>query len=463
MKERPKVMLDVLITGGKYPDYENNRFAEANIGIKNDKITYIGDEKPEAERVLNARDRIVSPGFIDIHMHEENFADEGKEYVISKMMLRQGVTTCLGGNCGVQHQTLREFKNTINELGGSPVNYAMLTGYNWYRNSLGLGHYDRAGKEQRDIIRGKIQEDLKEGAMGISFGIEYDPGITFDEIIYGTEVSDDPNLLVSAHYRSDCIGNIDSIEEMVNIQKHINKRFQISHLSSCSALGMMKDSLSLINQAMEENSRLNFDTYPYNAFSTYADSTVFEDGCLEVWGKDYNDLMLTDEPYKNVYCTEKIFKEVKIKYPKMLVVAFVMNEEEIAQAVANPKGMIASDGIINHGNGHPRAAGTFPRVLGKYVREEKRLSLLGALKKMTIEPAKRLNLESRKGLISIGADADITIFDPDKIIDGASYDNITTPPEGIEWVIVGGNIAVERNEIKSEKSGHFISYLANTN
>ena len=453
------MMLDILITAGRYPDYEKNQFTEANIGIKDGKVAYIGSETPEAEKTINAEGKVVSPGFIDIHMHEENFANEGKEYVISKMMLRQGVTTCVGGNCGVQYQTLREFKDTINELGGSPVNYAMLTGYNWYRTALGLGHFDAATKEQWDIIRGKMQEDLKEGAMGISFGIEYDPGITFDEIIYGTEASDDPNLLVAAHYRTDCIGSIDSITEMVEIQKRINKRFQISHLSSCSAMGQMKESLELINRAMDEDPRLNFDTYPYNAFSTTINSTVFDDGCLEAWGKDYKDLMLTDDPYKNVYCTEEIFKDARKNYPKMLVVAFVMNEEEIAEAVANPKGMVASDGIINHGNGHPRAAGTFPIVLGKYVREEKRPSLIDALKKMTIEPAKRLDLENRKGVIKMGADADITVFDPDTIIDGATFGDIATPPVGIDYVIVGGQIAAKDNEIITERAGRFISYF----
>ncbi len=452
-------MLDILISGGKYPDYEKNQMIESNIGIKDGIITFIGIECPEAEKVINARGRVVSPGFIDIHMHEENFAGEGKKYVISKMMLRQGVTTCVGGNCGVQYQTLKEFKKTIDELGGSPVNYAMLTGYNRYRTSLGLGHYDAATREQWDLIRGKLKEDLKEGAMGISFGIEYDPGITFDEIIYGTEASDDPDLLIAAHYRSDCIGNIDSIREMVEIQKHINKRFQISHLSSCSALGQMKESLELINRSMDEDSRLNYDTYPYNAFSTEINSTVFDDGCLEAWGKDYKDLMLTDDPYKNVYCTEEIFRNARKNYPKMLVVAFVMNEEEISLAVANPKGMIASDGIINHGNGHPRAAGTFPRVLGKYVREEKKLSLIEALKKMTVVPAERLDLEHRKGIIRIGADADITVFDPETIIDGATFGDISKPPKGIDWVIVAGKLAAREGEIINEKAGRFISYF----
>ena len=169
--------------------------------------------------------------------------------------------------------------------------------------------------------------------------------------------------------------------------------------------------------------------------------------------------MLTDDPYKNVYCTEEIFKDARKNYPKMLVVAFVMNEEEIAEAVANPNGMVASDGIINHGNGHPRAAGTFPRVLGKYVREEKRLSLIDALRKMTIEPAKRLDLDNRKGVIREGADADITVFDPDTIIDGATFGDIATPPTGIDYVIVGGQIAAKNNEIVTERAGRFISYF----
>lgn len=449
-------MLDILIKGGKYPDYEKGQLIEANVGLLAGKISYIGEEEPEAKNVIDATGKVVSPGFIDIHMHEENFAKEGKEYVISKMMLKQGVTTCVGGNCGVMYQTLKEFKDTIKELGGSPVNYVMLSGYNWYRTGLGLGHYDPATKEQWDIIRDKMKEDLAEGAKGISFGIEYDPGITFDEILYAVEASENPNDLIAAHYRADCIDDIKSIEEMIEIQKRIKQRFQISHLSSCSAIGKMKESLDMINSYMDEDPRLNFDTYPYNAFSTEINSTVFDDGCLDVWKKEYSDLMLTDEPYKNVRCTEEIFREAREKYPKMLVVAFVMNEDEIAAAVANPKGMVASDGIINHGNGHPRAAGTFPRVLGKYVREENKLSLIDALRKMTLEPAKRVDLDYRKGIIKVGADADITVFDKDTIIDGATFGDLTIPPKGIDYVIVDGKVAVKNNEILNERAGRFI-------
>lgn len=451
-------MLDILITSGKYPDFDKNQLIKANIGIQDGKIAYIGDDEPEAKSIIDASGRVVSPGFIDIHMHEENAA-EGDKWVIAEMMVRQGVTTAVGGNCGVMNQPLKEFKAMMDRLEGCPVNYLIFSGYNYYRHDvLGFDHYDKTDKEVWDKIRDFVREDLKEGACGISFGIEYDPGITTEEIKYAIDVSDDDHLLISAHYRADGEKAAEAIREMIDIQESTGKRFQVSHLSSCSAMGQMREALDLINEENAKNPRFNYDTYPYNAFSTHIGSTVFEDGCLEAWGKDYSDIMLTEEPYKNVRCNKEIFEDARKNYPDMLAVAFVMNEEEIAQAITNPIGMVASDGIINNGLGHPRAAGTFPRVLGKYVREEKKLDLLTALRKMTLEPARRLELEHRKGVIKENADADITIFDPETIIDGPEFGNIDIPNKGIDYVIVNGQVAVKDNEMIREKAGKFISH-----
>lgn len=475
-------MLDLLIINGTCPDFGAGKMVKRNVGIQGGKIVWLseplddgtplddcapveqtGEAKesaplPEAAEIIDAAGKVVSPGFIDIHMHEENFAREGKDYVISEMMLDMGVTTAVGGNCGVQYQTLAEFKDVLKEHGGSPVNYIMLAGYNWYRTQQGLGHYDKASQAQMEQIQKEMKKELAEGAWGISFGIEYDPGITYEEMLFAVKASNDPNHLVAAHYREDCLKNIDSIEEMVKFSAEIPQKFQISHLSSCSAMGFMKESLDCINAAMEKNPKLNYDTYPYNAFSTEIGSAVFEDGCLEGWGKDYDSILLTDEPYKNVYCTEEIFRKARAEYPKMLAVAFVMNEEEIGQAIANPNGMVGSDAIINHGGGHPRAAGTFPRVLGKYVREEKLLPLVDALRKMTLEPAKRLGLDA-KGRLAEGADADITIFDPETIIDKADWSHLEAP-DGIEYVLIGGQKAIEKGRKVNDRLGRFISYLA---
>lgn len=450
-------MLDKLIINGKYPDFEAGEFKKANIGWKDGKIAYIGDEVKEAAELIDAAGKIVSPGFIDIHMHEENFVKEGNKFVISKMMLEMGVTTAVGGNCGVQYQPLSKFKAVIDELGGCPVNYVILAGYNQYRTAMGIGRYEHPSQKQMDELAEIMKRELAEGAYGISFGIEYDPGITFDEMLSAVRVSDNPHLLVSAHYRDETKkDDLFPVEEMIRFAEEIPQKFQISHLSSCSATGSMKEALACINEAMEKNPRLNYDTYPYNAFSTEIGSAVFEDGCLEGWGKTYNDIQLTDDPFKNVRCTEEIFNEAREKYPNMLAVAFVMNEDEIAAAIANPSGMVASDAILNNGGGHPRAAGTFPRVLGKYAREDKVLPLIDAVRKMTLEPAQRLEMTG-KGRIEIGSDADITVFDPETVIDKADFSQLSRP-EGIEWVFVGGNTALKGGEIVSEHEGRFIPF-----
>ena len=450
-------MLHLLITNGVYPDFEKKEMVKANIGIENGKITYIGAETPEAETVIHAEGKVVSPGFIDIHMHEEDFVHEGKQFIIANMMLEMGVTTAVGGNCGVQKQPLSVFKSVLDELGGSPVNYMILAGYNHFRTEMGIGRYEHPSQEQMDELREIMKRELAEGAYGISFGIEYDPGITYDEMLWAVRASDDPHLLVSAHYRDETKkDDLFPVEEMIRFSQDIPQKFQISHLSSCSATGSMKEALDCINAAMEKDPTLNYDTYPYNAFSTEIGSAVFEDGCLEGWGKDYKDILLTDAPYKNVYCDEEIFRKARAEYPNMLAVAFVMNEDEIRAAIVNPNGMVASDAILNNGSGHPRAAGTFPRVLGKYVREEKALPLLDALRKMTLEPAKRLELD-QKGRIQLGCDADITIFDPDTIIDKADFTQLCKP-EGINYVLIGGKIALKDGERVNARLGRFISY-----
>lgn len=449
-------MLDILIKSGQYPDYENGKMVNGDIGIKDGKILKIGKITEPAEKIIQAEGKIVSPGFIDIHMHEEDFINEGEKYVISEMMLKMGVTTCLGGNCGLQHQSVKEFSDSISHLGGCPVNYMLLAGYNTMRSHFGVGQYEASTKEVIQKISEKLKEEIKNGAIGISFGLEYDPGISFEEVLSVLNDQPQEDLFISMHYRDDSAGSSESIKEMIDIARLSRKKFQISHLSSCSAMGQMNDALKEINDAIVQNPKLNYDTYPYNAFSTHIGSAVFSDGCFERWNKSYDSILLTDEPYKNCFCDKELFEKARKEYPKMLAVAFVMNEEEISAAICNSNGMIASDGIINNGNGHPRAAGTFPRVLGKYVREMGCISMIDALRKITFEPAKRLGL-IEKGQIREGFDADITIFDPKTIKDGATFEELNIEPSGVEFVILNGNIALDQGKVINDRLGHFIS------
>ena len=451
-------MLDCIILDGQYPDWRKKKMMRKNIGIQDGKIAYVGLQEPPAAKVIEATGKVVSPGFIDIHMHEEDFAAEGHHFDISLRMLQMGVTTGLGGNCGHGRQPLSYFKNVLlEEMGGAPINYMMLAGYNNLRSRLGVGHYEVTTNAQRQQLRAELQKELTEGACGISFGIEYDPAMTYDEMLDAVAIlGDTEDYLVAEHYRTDDTKNNDAVREMVRFAAEIPQKFQISHISSCSAFGNMQEELEWINAGMEKNPQLNFDTYPYAAFSCSIGSAVFDEGCFESWGKGYDSILLTGEPYKNVRCTKEIFEDARKNHPTMLAVVFAMDEDDIRKAIINPKGMIGSDGLIRNGSGHPRAAGTFPRVLGKYVREEQALSLFDALRKMTLEPALRLGLD-KKGRIEEGCDADLTIFDPRTIIDKATFTELESP-DGIDQVLIRGKTALWHGEILDDRAGEFIPY-----
>ena len=196
-------MYDVLIKNGRYPDYKTMEFITGDIAIKNGKIVKLGVLDDPAELVIDASDRIVSPGFIDIHMHEEWFLRDGLRYEVSNYMLQMGVTTCLGANCGSAHQPIDVFKESIEQLGGAPVNYMIQAGYNTVRGEMGLSRYEPATEEQIKELAAKMQDDIQKGAYGISFGLEYDPGITTEEVIQVLNAQPQENLYVSAHYRDD--------------------------------------------------------------------------------------------------------------------------------------------------------------------------------------------------------------------------------------------------------------------
>ena len=165
-------MLDLLIINGTYPDYGKNEMTAANVGIKDGVIYYIGTETPEAAQIYDAYGKVVSPGFIDIHMHEEDFGADGERFVIALHMLEMGVTTAVGGNCGYPRQTVAGFRRVVEQLGGSPINYMLQTGYNLYRAKLKIGRYEQASAAQIREINALMRRDLKDGACGVSFGIE---------------------------------------------------------------------------------------------------------------------------------------------------------------------------------------------------------------------------------------------------------------------------------------------------
>lgn len=450
-------MYDIKIINAKIVDFNIDDLVLSDIGIKDGKIISIGDCDEEANLIIDAEGKILSPGFIDIHMHEEVIGDsyDNDSYDIANRMLLMGVTTAVGGNCGNNRQNINEFFDFI-DSNGSPVNYLLYIGHNFLRDKVGIkDRYRNATILEINEMKEMVNEAIEEGAIGISFGLEYSPGVTFEEIIEVINGAKGKKMMLSAHYRDDADKGIESIKEMIEISKKTRLPMQISHLGSCTAMGMMKESLEVIKKGIDEGVDVQADCYPYDAFSTFIGSAVFDEGCFEKWNKSYDSILLTEEPYRGKICNEELFHKVRKENPNMIVVAFIMNEDEVIEAIKAPFVLVASDGLYRKGQGHPRGTGTFPRVLGRYVREKKELSLIEAIKKMTLLPAKRLGLNN-KGRIEIGLDADLVIFNPDTILDKATFENPTEPPNGIDFVILNGKIVVENNEIIENRVGRVI-------
>jgi len=447
-------MYDLKLINGIVLDPETGKGRLCDLGIKSGKIAYIGTNAGEAKKVVDARERVIAPGFIDIHMHEEALTGQGEavNFDIADKMLQMGVTTCVAGNCGNNRQSVEEFFGHIDRH-GSPVNYLTFIGHNYLRKLVGnTDSYRKSTNAEIRRMQQLVADVTREDAIGVSFGFEYSPGADTDEALQLLEAVKDRKLLLSAHYRKDAKYGIDAIKELILISREKGLPMQISHLGSCTAYGMMKEALDLIGSEISAGADISADCYPYDAFSTFIGSAVFDEGCFELWNKSYDSILLTEGEYCGMRCDKELFYKVRKEYPEMLVVAFVMNESEVLDAIAAPYVMVASDGLFRSSQGHPRGAGTFPRVFGRYVRNDRRLTLADALRKVTLMPAERLGLKT-KGRMGEGMDADLVVFDPELIIDTATFESPVSTPEGIDYVILGGEIAVDHKRVVNNRLG----------
>ena len=196
---------------------------------------------------------------------------------------------------------------------------------------------------------------------------------------------------------------------------------------------------------------MSMDCYPYFAFCTRLGTPTYDPGWLDRYHCDYGVLEFSDGKYRGQRATKETFDEMRACFPQCLTVCYVMKEEEIRLAFGHPQVMLGSDGITDNGRGHPRCAGTFPRLIAEFVKKGD-LSLSDAIAKMTALPARRLGLQS-KGHLGVGTDADITIFDYDAIQDRATFEEPALPPEGIDYVLIGGEMVLKKGVILKDTCG----------
>ena len=443
--------MKTLIFGGHVIDPANHVDGKLNLLIEDGKIAWAGTGSPEADRRIDATGKIVTPGFIDIHLHEDPVADGKIQPCIFHMMLHQGVTTAVGGNCGINVYDPAKYLDLV-DRDGAAVNVALFAGHEYFRKAAGAADiYAGSTEEQKQAMAEYIRAALDSGCVGVSFGLRYVPGADKEEFFRAAECCAPDKKLIASHVRDDADGIFDAIDEFCAAGVEFGVPVQISHIGSMGGFGQMPQVLRQIDSYKLNGLDVAMDCYPYFAFSTRLGTPTYDPGWLERYHCDYDVLEYCEGKYKGQRATAETFAELRRDFPECITVCYVMKEEDIRLAFRHPSVMLASDGLTNNGQGHPRAAGSFPRFLAEFAKKGT-LSLYDAIEKMTAMPAQRLHLNT-KGRLNVGADADITIFDYETVKDGATFAQPALHPQGIEYVLIGGEIALEKGEIVKETCG----------
>ena len=524
--------INILIKGGLIFDGTGSEPFEGDIGIAGDRIAFIckrSQVSKGVERVVAAGGMAIAPGFIDTHAHSEftlltDPRAEGK--------ICQGITTEINGNCGLsaaplmgealkqrgedlkaidiyeRWSTFQEYFEIL-EKRGIALNFVTLVGHGNIRACI-AGYEDRKLTTlYRDRIYALIGKSIREGAIGVSTGLIYPPGVYSDtkELIDIARCCN--NLIYTSHMRSEGDSLIESIEEILKIGRETGVKVHISHLKTSGEKNWHKidDIILMIEEAQKEGIRVTCDRYPYTAASTDLDAIlppwVYEGGAEKEL-----------ERLRSSRIKEKIKKEIlhenpEIRYWENITVAtvcseknrwmegksiaciarledsepfdillkllieeklsvsaifFSMNEENLRRFLSLPYVMIGTDssarcisGPTYKGKPHPRGFGSFPRFLGRYVRDKSLMSMSEAIYKITRLPAKTFGIYNR-GIIKKGAFADIVIFDYEKLIDKATFDNPFLKPEGVHYVFVNGLPALWEGRMTGINAGKILKH-----
>lgn len=527
-------MYDLLIHDGIIVDGSGAPWYRSDVAIKDGFIVKIGNLKEEkAQKSIHADGFIISPGFIDIHSHDDLHVLENR-FMDAK--IRQGVTTTTLGNCGFglypvlpeNNKLFYEYATSIFgepenkslgftqlddffealEQGGSTINVSSLVAHGVLRISV-MGFENRKPTHtELEKMKDLLRQALRIGAVGMSFGLTYPPGsyAETEELIALSKVVAEEGGIISSHMRNEANFLLESIDEMLMIGREANVPVQISHLKAIgySNFGKAKEALRKISKAKDDGVDVTFDQYPYPAGSTTAtrflppwaleggiekmlqgirDKNIrkqiirdmkegIPNSAWETVGKliGWEDVMIcsveTEENKqfegRNVEDITNELKKEPIEFildllddedGRIMVVLFQQDMNDLESVMVSDLQMFGSDGLPLKGKkAHPRLYGTYPKVLGTYVRDSNLLSLERAVMKMTCLPANRLGLLDR-GLIRPGMAADITIFNKETVADLSTYTNPAVNPIGIESVIVNGVVVLEKGSFTGKFPG----------
>ncbi|WP_159567274.1 N-acyl-D-amino-acid deacylase family protein [Budvicia diplopodorum] len=464
-----------VIDGSGYAEYI------ADVAIKGDRIIRIAPTiTEEAETVIDCTNLVLSPGFIDVHTHDDLIVVKRPEYVEKTS---QGVTSIIVGNCGISavcavlkdevpdpinllgeldefhYPDLASYRDKIDSVTPS-VNVATLIGHTTLRNNCVDSLLEPANAANVKQMQQVLRKALEQGALGLSTGLSYGNAInsSTEEICALAELLAEFQGIYTTHMRTEYDGIIDAMQEAFHVGRHAKVPVQISHHKCAGAKnwGRTVETLALIEK-YQQNQDINCDLYPYRAGSSNLD--------LKQVTEDYDILITWSTPHPDM--AGKKLQEIAADWAvdvheaaSRLVPAgaiyFQMHEDDVRRVLQHASSMIGSDGLPCDPNPHPRLWGTFPRVLGYYSRDEKLFPLTTAVHKMTGMSAKRFALQDR-GLIKEGHFADLVVFDPNKVNEAGTFQNPKQKAEGIEHVFVNGVLTYSQKQMTGKRSGRFLS------
>ena len=496
---------DLIIANGLVYDGTGGAPIRADVGIRGATIAAVGDlADATAKRRIDAKGHAVAPGFIDLHAHIEPIT----RLPDAESAVRQGVTTALGGPDGGGPVEMGEHLASLEKL-PLGLNAAFLAGHNSIRRSV-LKLVDRAPTPaELATMKGLVERAMQEGAFGLSTGLKYLPG-TFaktDEIIALAAVAARHGGIYTSHLREEGLGLIPAVEEAIEIGRSAKIPVVLTHhkVVGQPSWGSSVKTLALVDAARRADIDVMIDQYPYTASYTgisilipswalaggpdtlkavleeaddrarlkteIVEAIMTDRGGGDIsrvqfsrvtWKRDLEGRTLRD------WCIERSLLPTPENGAELVIEAqlaggagcifHAIAEEDVERIMRHPQTMIASDGRLSRpgeDQPHPRCYGTFPRVLGVYVREKNVLTLEAAIHKMTLMPAQRLGLQDR-GAIAEGMAADLVIFDPATVRDQATFTAPHQYPVGISFVLVNGVVAVDDGKFTAGRGGRVL-------
>lgn len=450
----------MVLAGGRVMDPESRLDAVRHVGIRGSRIAEISATPLKGNITLDVSGLVVAPGFIDPHSHDQTLAG-------NRFQARDGVTTALELESGAmpmndwyrsrQPEALLNYGATIGHIYSRIAVMHGKSGWDDIRStrldasqSRPPWAYRKATSAEVDAMLTHLERGLDEGALGVGMGPAYTPGADRDELLRVFELAARRKALAFIHMRSagevEPGGSIDALQEVLANVAATGASVHIVHIGS---MGLRRTPrlLAMIDGARARGLDITTEVYPYTAASTYLQSPLFDPGWQERFAIGFKDVQWAATGER---LTEESFGRYRAQGG--LVVIHMIPESSVRAALVHPTVMVGSDGVpLTNGGGHPRGVGTYARVLGRYVREEKVLDLMTALGKISLMVARRLEpfvpAMRNKGRLQVGADADITVFNAARVIDRATYEKPAQYSEGIRHVIVGGSFVVRDEQL----------------